>query len=151
MWKKLIAWFIKTAWPEIQKMIVKLLPVIMEWFASVIEEAFKKKTRQKAEAAKEKSQAASEKAETASTDTEAAAYRAEAETWRKVAQDYERELAEIKQVLKESQQQVQPIIENEVNHMDPEKLFTNPNTQELSLNTNYLSGITSKDLKKITR
>ena len=132
MFNKLIPWFIKHIWPEINRAIkvyviengAKLLKLIME----LLKEAYGKwseNTKLREEHAKQKYDEACRQASEATTQGDVEKYKAIAEVWREVFEQYryqndqlKEELAHAKNMVEDLSQKMGNDVERDMDHLD---------------------------------
>lgn len=132
MFNKLIPWFIKYIWPEINKAIkvyviengAKLLNFIMELIKDVYSK-WSENTKLKQEHARRKYEEACQQASEAKSQGDVEKYKAIAEVWREVFEQYryqndqlKEELAHAKNMVDDLSRKMENDVERDIDHLD---------------------------------
>jgi len=88
MWKSIVEWFVKMAWPQIQKLLLKALNEVLEWLYDELAKWLKKGGEEQANKFDAKAKEAEKKATQTDDEAEANKYRTEARIWREALYMY---------------------------------------------------------------
>lgn len=126
-------WILSNVWPILQKQIVNVSIIVIDWLVKKIKDYFSSKSEARAEQAEEKAESATRNAENSADDQEAENYRKEAAVWKQVAEQYRQDLEESKRKISEYETEAKSNIKDKIKELKP-NLSSDSGTLNLSVN-----------------
>lgn len=82
IWQAIISWFIEMVWPEIKKLLIKVIEEVCKWLYEMLRNWMKESQKWEEAAFNIKAEESEKKADQAETELEIEKYKAEARAWR---------------------------------------------------------------------
>lgn len=140
MFKKIISWFIKKAWPIILAFLLKYADEIIRFVVQMISRGYNESQRKKAEEAMEKARENHQRAQETSDEFEKKEYKFKSDFYKEEAQKYADDIMKMSKVFQELEEITKGVVKTRTEKLRAEDLFnTESEDFELKPKNNYLS------------
>jgi len=139
IWKMIAAWFVKSAWPEIQELLITVLIQFLEWLFKKLQKIWGNWYEHNINKYVQKAEEAEKRAQESKDDKEAEKYEQVAKVWREVAMDFLRENESLSKKLADLMEKSGTVVAEKVSSLRAANVFDTTRELKLMHQENFLT------------